>query len=158
MNKAVFAGSFDPFTLGHKNIVERASAIFDEIVVAIAEDTGKNSRSLELRAHIAKASLSDLKNATIVTFSGLLTDFMKSRDIKVIVRGVRTAADYEYERNLMEVYRSLYPQVEIVLLPAESKFLHISSTVVRQLVKLGAPIKDYMDTKAEKYAEELYKE
>lgn len=156
MTRAVFAGSFDPFTLGHKDIALRASRLFDELIVAIAKETDKNSDPLSSRTAIVEMSLEGLKNVKIMSFDGLLTDFMDKNSYDILVRGVRTAADYEYERSLMGVYRSLKPNVEFVLLPAKAELAHISSTVVRSLCKLNASLDGYIDTKAEKYIRELY--
>ncbi len=157
MKKAVFAGSFDPFTLGHKNIVLRASKLFDEVVVAIALDTGKKYHDINVRKQIVAASL-ECNNIRIETFEGLLTEFMKKNDINILVRGVRNANDYDYEKSLMRVYRSLLPEMEIVLLPAMSELDHVSSTVVRELCKLDAKLDGYIDTNAEKYVRSLYSE
>ncbi len=157
MSKAVFAGSFDPFTLGHKDIVLRSKKIFDEVIVAVALDTGKNSRDIDMRKAIISASLDDV-DVKIVGFEGLLTDFMKKIGADILVRGVRNAADYDYEKNLMGVYRSLMPELEYVLIPSKSELNHISSTVVRELCKMNAPISAYIETKAEKFVRELYAE
>lgn len=156
MTRAVFAGSFDPFTLGHKDIASRASKLFDEIIIAVAEDTGKNSQRIDKRMDIAKASVGDVENVVVTSFDGLLTDFMDKNGCNILLRGVRTAADYEYERSLMAVYRSLKSDIEIVLLPTKAEFSHISSTVVRELCALNASLGGYVDTKAEKYIRALY--
>ena len=158
MKRAVFAGSFDPFTLGHKDIVLRASRLFDEVIVAIAASTGKNSRPTTKREEIITASLENVSNIRTMCFDGLLTDFMKKEGSNILVRGVRNAADYDYEKSLMGVYRSLYPQIEFVLLPAKAELIHISSTVTRELCKMKADLTGYIDTKAEKYVRELYVE
>lgn len=158
MKKAVFAGSFDPFTLGHKDIVLRATSLFDKVIVAVADHTGKNSNALEIRKKIVEQSLEDVANVSITQFSGLLTDFMRKLDVDVLVRGVRSAADYDYERSLMEVYRSLNPNIEFVLLPAKAELAHISSSVVRELCKMNGNLGGYVDTKAEKYLKGFYME
>ncbi len=157
MKRAVFAGSFDPFTLGHKDIVMRSAKIFDEVVVAIASETGKKSHDILLREQIVKASI-ESSNISVICFEGLLTDFMKKIDASILVRGVRNAVDYDYEKNLMGVYRSLLPEIEFVLLPSKPELNHISSTVVRELCKINAPLEGYIDTKAEKYVRILYAE
>lgn len=157
MRRAVFAGSFDPFTLGHKDIVIRAAKMFDEVIVAIASDTGKKSHDIFFRERIVKASL-EISNAKVICFEGLLTDFMKNISTNILLRGVRNAVDYDYEKNLMGVYRSLMPEIEFVLLPSRPELNHISSTVVRELCKMRAPLDGYIDTKAEKYVLSLYSE
>lgn len=158
MKTAVFAGSFDPFTLGHKDIALRAAKIFDKVIVAIAEDNGKRSKPIENRKQIALLSLAEAQNISILTFNGLLTDFLKQIHANFLVRGTRTGVDYEYEKNLMSIYRSQLPSVEFVLLPAKPELIHISSTVVRELVRLNGDIKGYVDTKAEKSVIDLYRE
>ena len=156
MTIAVFAGSFDPFTLGHKDIAMRAKRLFDKVVVAVAEDTGKNSRTTKERTDIVKASVGDLTGVVVTSFCGSLTNFMDKEGYKILVRGVRTASDYDYERSLMGVYRSLKPDIEFVLLPAKAELSHISSTVVRELCALDASLNGYIDTKAEKSIRSLY--
>ncbi|MBE5731002.1 MAG: pantetheine-phosphate adenylyltransferase [Clostridiales bacterium] len=158
MKTAVFAGSFDPFTLGHKDIVRRASKLFNEVIVAVALETGKNMRSADSRIKIIELSTQEFPNVKIVPFDGLLTDFMKKIGCATLVRGVRNAVDYDYEHSLWDVYRSLYPEIEIVLLPSKADLNHISSTVVRQLCKLYAPINGYVDTKAEESVRIIYQE
>lgn len=158
MRTAVFAGSFDPFTLGHKDIVLRAAKLFDRIIVAVAEETGKKTRSLSDRKRIIALSLDGAENVEIVTFSGLLTDFMKENGHTILIRGIRNAMDFDYESSLMSVYRSLYKEIEFILLPSKSELSHVSSTVVRELLKIGADTKDYLDTKAEKFTRNLYLE
>lgn len=158
MKRAVFAGSFDPFTLGHKDIVLRAAKLFDEVVVAVASDTGKTSRPIDKRAEIVTASFIDKQNICVMQFEGLLTDFMKKVGSSILVRGVRNSADYDYERSLMAVYRSLYPEIEFVLLPSKAELIHVSSTTVRQLCKMNASLNGYIDTKVEKYVRNLYRE
>lgn len=156
MKKAVFAGSFDPFTLGHKDIVVRASKLFDEVIVAVARDNGKSSHALDDRRQIASLSLKGIDNVKVVTFDGLLTDFMKSVGGNVLLRGVRMASDFEYEKSLQEVYRSLYKDIEFVLFPAKAELVHISSTVVRELAKLNCSLDGYVDHGVEKIVADLY--
>ena len=156
MIKAVFAGSFDPFTLGHKDIVIRASKTFDKVIVAVAKQTGKNSRSLVARKQIIEASIGGLTNVEIAEFDGLLTNFLKENNVKILVRGVRNSTDFDYEKSLMGVYRSLFADIEFVLLPSMPEVNHVSSTVVRELVKLSAPIDGYVDTKAKELIKKLY--
>ncbi len=156
MKKAVFAGSFDPFTLGHKDIVMRASELFDQVIVAVASDTGKGSHAVDERKKTVSLSLPQTKNVVIDEFKGLLTKYMDSIGCKILIRGVRTAADYEYERSLMAIYRSLKSDIEFVLLPAKAEMIHISSTIVRRLAELEAPLSGYVDTKAEEYIRRIY--
>ena len=103
-------------------------------------------------------SVSGIKNVTVIPFSGLLTDFMRRMGVINLVRGVRSGSDYEYERNLYASYRSQMPEIEFVLLPAKNEFLHVSSTVVRELVRLNGCIDGYVDNNAKDEIIKLYKE
>lgn len=153
---AVYPGTFDPFTLGHRDIADRASRIFDNVVVAVAADTGKSCAQLATRVKIAELSVADIKNATVQPFSGLLTDFLHSLGDCVIIRGLRSSVDFESERNLDGVYKSLSPK-DGVFFMSSPQLMHISSTVVRQLCEIGASIKDYVCGAAIDCVSENYK-
>lgn len=134
--QAIFAGTFDPFTAGHRDIAERALRIFGAVTIAVAEDTGKITVPLSERVKIAELSVSDLKNIDVAPFKGLLSDFVAARGECVLIRGVRNARDYDYERDLCRVYKSMCG-VDAVHLVASPEFGHVSSTVVRELAALG---------------------
>ena len=155
---AVFAGSFDPFTIGHYDIVCRAAKVFDKVIVGVAEDTGGKGCVLmpEQRAQIARASLLDVKNAEVKTFENFLVDFAKANGAKVIVRGVRTFADFEYEKSLGEVYKSQDSEIELMYLISSAKYSHVSGTVVRELVKLGGNVDGYIQKNAEELVKKFY--
>ena len=146
--KAIFAGAFDPFTVGHKDIALRAARLFDSVTVAVAVETGKHSISADKRIDIARQSVSNAMNIEVVGFSGLLADFVKDLLLKgekcALVRGLRGARDIEYERDLMRIYREQCG-VDTVFLYALAEHEHISSTVVRELARLNAPIDGYVD-------------
>lgn len=157
MKKAVFAGTFDPFTLGHYDIVKRASLLFDKVVVAVAKQHGKaNVRALKNRIEIAELSVCDVKNAEVVAFDGLLSEFAKSCGTDVIIRGLRSSSDFEYERSLGEVYREQNKHIECVYLISSHAVAHISSTLVRELTPLGANIGGYVKEQALTLIEKLY--
>lgn len=141
--KAIFAGTFDPFTLGHRNIVERAASLFDGVIVAVANYTGKITAPIDVRTEIAKAATGDIHGVQVESFDGLLTDFAKSKGECVLIRGVRNALDLEYERGLTEVYRSL-GGIESLILITDAKFGHISSSVVRDIATLGGDVSGYI--------------
>lgn len=149
-NKAVFAGSFDPFTLGHYEIAARAAKQFDTLYIAVADgNQAKPSRfPLEKRIKIAELSLCDVKNAVVVPFQGFLVDFMRKNDIEVFVRGLRNGVDFEYERNLYNVYKSQNPNIEGLYLMASGEFSHISSSLVREILDLGGDARKYVKENA----------
>ena len=139
MNKiAVFAGSFDPFTLGHLDIVERASALFDEIYVLLAVNASKKYLLSEsTKIEIVKKAVEKLPNVKVESFGGLTVDFMKRVGAKYLVRGIRGSADVEYEQTVAWNNNELYPECETVFLSSAPEHLKVSSTVVRELLKVG---------------------
>ena len=153
--KAIFAGTFDPFTLGHRNIAERAAKLFDSVIIAVAEDTGKRTAPLEARTEIVKAATSDIKNVTVASFVGLLSDYVKAQGDCVLVRGVRSSIDLEYERDITTVYKSQCG-VESVILIADATCSHVSSTVVRTIAALGGDISDYVVPSSLRQIQEIY--
>ena len=145
ISKAVFAGTFDPFTLGHFEIAERAAKRFDEVIVAVADVTGKTRMfSLEKRVELAKKSISSLKNVKVMPFGGFLVDFMKKNGATVFVRGLRNSVDFEYERNLYNVYKSQDENVEGCYFMASNEYLHISSSLVREVLAIGGNAEKYV--------------
>lgn len=141
---AIFAGTFDPFTVGHKEIVRRALDIFGSVIIAVADETGKSTASLDARVRIVKLSVSDLNCVTVEPFSGLLSDYVKSKKNAVLVRGIRNAADFDYERELCEVYRSLGAGKTVHIISAP-EYSAVSSTTVRRLAALGAELSAFVD-------------
>lgn len=155
---AVFAGTFDPFTLGHKSIALRAAGMFEHLVIAVAHDcSSKSPCSLEERMEIIRRSMSG-EQVEIVPFFGMLTDFMQEIGASILVRGVRNAQDFCYEKSLLGVYRTQLPQIEEVLFLGEPELDHVSSSIVRELTALGGKIDGYVDTNAKSLIEKLYKE
>lgn len=156
--KAIFAGSFDPFTKGHYDIVARASKIFDSIVVAIAYDNDKNSvGDMDVRSEIIKRSCEDLKNIEVATFSGLLTDFMKAHGSNFLVRGLRNSSDFIYERDLNSIYKDLDEDIESIYLICDARLSHIYSSAVRELVRLGASVESCVCDSAKELIKEKYR-
>ncbi len=154
--KAIFAGAFDPFTLGHRDICERASRIFGNVTVAVAESTGKNTVSLEKRVDIARLSVDGIAGVDVEPFRGLLSDYIKKSGECVLVRGVRGTNDFEYERDRLRVYSSLCG-ADAVLLVTKPELEHVSSTVVRELAALGSPLDGYAAAKAKDVIKSVYR-
>ena len=149
-NEAVFAGTFDPFTLGHYEIVLRASKIFDKIIVAVAGNFGgkKCRYDAVARAEIARKSLNDISNVEVVIFDGMLTDFMRERGVKTFVRGLRNSTDFEYEKTLYNAYLSQYAQIEGLYLMSSSEYAYLSSSLVREVLSFGGNIEKYVKAEA----------
>ncbi|MCL2861278.1 MAG: pantetheine-phosphate adenylyltransferase [Firmicutes bacterium] len=156
---AVFAGSFDPFTIGHYDIVKRASVFFDKIVVGVSSNSiGKKSIvKVDDRLEIAKMAVDDIVNVEVKVFDGLLTDFAKDCGSGVILRGLRTANDFEHEKLLASVYWDIMPEIEIFYLASPSDLAHISSTVVRELALLDADLQYYVTHNSMKLIKKHYR-
>ena len=141
---ALFAGSFDPFTLGHKSIVDRTLGIADEVVVGIGVNEYKHYLfPIEKRVEMIKALYSDNPNVKVMAYNGLTTDFAKKVGADFLVRGVRTSADYEFEMTLSDINRRLIG-IETVLLITESNLRCVSSSSVRELLSYHKDVKGWV--------------
>lgn len=131
---AVFPGTFDPITSGHIELIDRASSLFGHLIVAIAESSGKKTLfTLKERVAMAKASLAHVPQVDVIGFKQLMADFAKVHNATLLIRGIRTTHDFEYERQLANINRHLNPELETVFLMASSKNSFISSTIVREV-------------------------
>jgi pantetheine-phosphate adenylyltransferase len=145
INKAIYPGTFDPLTCGHEDIVRRAANLFSEVVVAVAENTSKNSFfSLQERVDIATEVLADLQNVRVVAFSGLLMQFVREHGAGVVVRGLRAVSDFEYEFQLAGMNRKLYPEVETMFLTPAEQYMFISASLVREIAVLGGDVSQFV--------------
>ena len=135
MKTAVISGTFDPITVGHLDVIERASKLFERVVVAVSANSEKSGLLPEkLRLEAVKAAVNGIENAEVVKCEGLLADFCRKYENPVIVRGARSGSEYDYERSLFIINKGLGAP-ETIVLPAESGMDHISSTYVRELIK-----------------------
>lgn len=143
MKKAVYAGSFDPPTYGHMDIIARASKLVDELIVAVAVNPHKKSLlSLEERNELLKALTRDMPNVRVEFFTGLLVRFVERENADAIIRGFRAVSDFEYELQLAQGNSLLSPQIETVFLVSNAKYSFISSTFVKEAAFFGGEIGD----------------
>ncbi|NIC07123.1 pantetheine-phosphate adenylyltransferase [Billgrantia bachuensis] len=141
MKIAVYPGTFDPITHGHFDLIERASLLFDKVVVAISASPGKNpALDLDTRIALAREVSAGLDNVEVIGFSGLLTDLMTDQQARIILRGLRAVSDFEYELQLANMYRAQAPELESVFLTPAVENSYISSTIVREIAKLGGDV------------------
>ncbi len=142
MSIAIFAGSFDPFTAGHLDIVQRAAPRFDKLYVSISRNPGKDrSRfTLEERLELIRDAVSGIENIEVTHFEGLLVDYCHEIGANSLIRSIRNGTDLDYERQLETVNRQLDPELETVFLLSKPELAYISSTLVRQLMDLGISI------------------
>ena len=135
---AIYPGTFDPISLGHEDIVLRAAAMFDKVILAVATAHHKKTLfTLEERMDMAREAMASQTRVEVVPFTGLARDFVRAHNATVMVRGVRTVTDFDYEFQLAGMNRELMPEVETVILTPSAKYQFISSTFVREIALLG---------------------
>ena len=145
MKTVVYPGTFNPITNGHRDLVERAAAIFDRVIVAVGTSKLKSTYApLEKRVEVTRDVLKDLSNVEVIGFDGLLTDFVKQQNSELILRGLRTVADFEYEFQLVSMNRVLAPEIETIFLAPSEEHSFISSTLVREISAYGGDISAFV--------------
>ncbi len=145
MIRAVYPGTFDPLTRGHEDLVRRASRLFDNLILAIADSRAKRPFfTLTERIDMAQQALGDVKNLTITGFTGLLTDFVQAQKASVVLRGLRAVSDFEYEFQLAGMNRDLNPEMETVFLTPGEQHMFISATLVREIATLGGDVSKFV--------------
>lgn len=143
--KAVYAGTFDPLTLGHEDLVRRAARLFNEVVVAVADSRNKHPLfALEDRVEMAREAFKGYDNVKVAGFSGLLADFLKDNDANVILRGLRAISDFDFEFQMAGMNRKLHPDVETLFLTPSDQYMFISSTIVREIATLGGDVTQFV--------------
>ena len=158
-NIAIYPGTFDPLTNGHADLVQRASRVFERVVVAIAESPHKQpSFSLEQRIELANQVLTDAKldNVEVVGFSNLLAHFVLERGAGVILRGLRAVSDFEYEFQLASMNRHLMQQVETMFLTPAEEYSFISSSLVKEIARLGGDVSEFVAPSVDQALQQRY--
>ena len=144
MTAAMYPGTFDPITLGHEELLRRISNLFDEVIVAIASSPRKELMfSIDERIHLAKEVLSDLQNVNVIAYEGLTVDFAQKNNIQVVVRGLRSAQDFDYELRLADMNRSLSEEIETIFL-TPNKYAFVSSSLVREIASMGGDVSKFV--------------
>ena len=146
MQRAVYPGTFDPMTMGHVDLVKRASKLFDSVIIAIASsDSKKPMFSLEERIEIGNKIFADDPKVKVVGFSGLLVNFAKDNDANILIRGLRVVADFEYEFQLANMNRAMSPDIESVFLTPKEEYSYISSSLVKEIATMGGDVTRFVD-------------
>lgn len=157
MRRAVFAGSFDPVTTGHIDIVERAAAMFDELIVCIFHNIQKEGCfPLDDRVQFLREAVAHVPNARVDVFSGLLTDYMREQNARVVVRGLRSVKDFEYEENHAAMVRHLMPESDTIFLLTRPDLTFVSSSGVRELIRFRGPVQGIVPPAVERAILKLY--
>ena len=145
MLTAVFPGTFDPITIGHTDLIHRASRLCDKLIIAIAESSSKRTLfTLDERIELTGKVLADRPNITVVGYNNLTIDFLKENNINVMFRGLRNSIDYEYEKQLANTYLSQLPNLEIIFLNTKLQYSFISSSIVKDIAIHGGSINQYV--------------
>ena len=146
MQRAVYPGTFDPMTMGHVDLVKRASKLFDSVIIAIASsDSKKPMFSLEERIEIGNKIFADDPKVEVIGFSGLLVNFAKDNDANILIRGLRVVADFEYEFQLANMNRAMSPDIESVFLTPKEEYSYISSSLVKEIATMGGDVTRFVD-------------
>ena len=141
MTKAIFPGSFDPLTMGHMNVIERACKIFDEVIVILLENSEKRALfDLEERLHMIKSACAHLSKVSVMSADTLTVEAAKTLGANVIIRGVRSIKDFEYEKDIASVNHHLDQSIETILLYTDERYGFVSSSVIKELLKYGKDI------------------
>lgn len=145
MKRAIYAGSFDPLTLGHLDVIKRASEICDELIIGVLHNSEKKCLfSVEERVDMIKELTKDIKNIKVMSFAGLTIDFAKEVDAKILIRGLRAVSDFEYEMQIAHANNIEYNDLETVFLITNLKYSYLSSTVVKEFASYGADISQFV--------------
>ena len=145
MKRALTPGTFDPITYGHLDVITRASQLFDEVVVAVAQSSGKNPLfTLDERVELARAATAHLSNVRVEPFTGLLVDFAADLDATAVVKGLRAITDFEYEFQMAALNYHLKQSLETLFIMSPPEYMYLSSSIVRELASLGAPVDDFV--------------
>ncbi len=158
MQTAVYPGSFDPITCGHLDIIKRASRIYDRVVVGVLNNVNKNPvYTVSERASMITEVTRELGNVEVDTFTGLLVDFAKAKNAAVIIKGLRTVADFEYEFQMALLNKALDPEFETVFLMTDTKYSYISSSMVKEVAKYHGELSGLVPEPIIEYIQKKYK-
>ena len=145
MSLARYPGTFDPITYGHVNILEKAAGMFDEVILAVADATGKQTGfCLDERLQLCIDAVKHLHNVRVASFQGLFVEYAKSMNCRIMIRGMRAVSDFEYELSLALTNKKLSPEIETIFLVPSLKYMYLSSSMIRQLASLGGPLHDFV--------------
>ncbi len=145
MKSAVFPGSFDPITRGHESVIRRALPLFDEIYVAVGVNSEKKSYfSIEQRLGFIRLVFADAPGIKVVQYEGLTVEFCKKVNARYLLRGLRTSADFEFERSIGQVNKKLYPEIETVFFLTDPQYTSLNSSIVREILRYGGDASQFV--------------
>jgi len=144
MIKVVYPGTFDPITRGHEDVVRRAAGLFGEVIVAVAESRTQTLFTRDERVDMARKAFTDFANVRVEGFDGLLINFVRAHNARVVLRGLRAVSDFEYEFQLAGMNRNLYPEMETLFLTPAEQYTFISATMLREVARFGGDVSKFV--------------
>ena len=151
MTRALYPGTFDPITNGHVDLIHRASRLFDELVIAVAESKSKGALfDLEERTDLVRRSIARVKNVRVTNFNGLLADEFEKQKVDVVIRGLRAISDFEFEFQMALMNRKLEPTIETIFLTPREEFTYLSSRIVKEIARLGGKVEAFVPPSVER--------
>ena len=149
MIRVVYPGTFDPITRGHEDVVRRAAGLFGEVIVAVAASRAATLFSLEERVVMAQEVFAEYPNVKVEGFNELLMNYVKSKDARVVLRGLRAVSDFEFEFQMAGMNRNLHPDVETVFLTPAERYTFISASMVREIARFGGDVSKFVSPSVE---------
>ncbi len=151
MTEAVYPGSFDPVTHGHLDVISRGNEIFDHLIVAVAQNRDKDSIfTLQEREEMIRGQVSDFEHVEVDSFKGLVVEYLESKDIRVLLRGIRTVSDFEYEFQMALTNRTFNKKIETLFIMPDEQYSFISSRLIKEAVSLGGDVSDFVPAEIQK--------
>jgi pantetheine-phosphate adenylyltransferase len=155
--RAIYPGSFDPMTYGHLDIIRRSSKLFDQVIAAVVRNPGKAPLlPVEEREQLITSTLDGLNNVVVSSFHGLTVDFAKQNNIKILIRGLRAISDFEVELGMAQTNKELYPELETIFLMSKAEYSFISSSTVKEIVRLGGDVSNFVPKPVNDYLKEHF--
>ncbi|MGD9680400.1 MAG: pantetheine-phosphate adenylyltransferase [Candidatus Obscuribacterales bacterium] len=152
MARAIYPGSFDPMTFGHLDILQRASKLFDEVIMAVVANPGKAPLlPIEVRTRLIEETTREISGVKVEFFQGLTVDYAKQNDIACLIRGLRAISDFEAELGMAQTNKQLFPELETIFLMTKAEYSFISSSTVKEIVRLGGDVSQFVPRPVNEY-------
>jgi len=156
MKIAIYPGTFDPITNGHIDVVKRAHRLFDKVIIAVAEKSASKTTVFALDERVNMIKELGLSNVEVEGFSGLLVDYLKKRDVNIVIRGLRAVSDFDREFQMAVANNELYPDMDTVFVMTDKQYFYLNSTLVRELARLGGSLKGLVPENVEKMLKQRF--
>ena len=157
MIRAIYPGSFDPITYGHLDIIQRSSKMFDEVIMAVVGNPGKAPLlPVDVRMKLINESTKDLKGVLVDSFQGLTVSFAKQNDVHILIRGLRAISDFEAELGMAQTNKQLFPELETIFLMSKAEYSFISSSTVKEILRLGGEISQFVPPSVNEFLKENF--